>query len=125
MYACPRCSHHVQDFELKCPRCDVELKTMALLHELPDVQFNQALQAAKICDWGTASQLLGAVLAVRVKDIEAWLLLGLVYARRGTFDLARDCWRLVLAFQPGEARASNALNSLNQVVPAPQPEKGA
>ncbi|MCY2987391.1 MAG: hypothetical protein NTY19_05935 [Planctomycetota bacterium] len=126
MYACPYCSHRVQDFEEHCPRCEGNVLLIALLHQLPDVHFNQALKAAQTGDWVTAMQRLGLVLSARPGDREAWLLLGLVFARRGTLDLARDCWNMVLMLQPGEPRASQALGTLRQLLEArPTPEPSA
>lgn len=125
MYACPSCSHGVQDFEILCPRCSADLGTLARLLELPDAHFNLALQAARTGDWVSALQRLGAVLTARPGDREAWLLMGLVYARRGTLHLARDCWNMVLMLQPGEPRALQALDTLRHILEErPTPETG-
>ena len=55
MYACPACSTQVQDFDLACPRCDIDLRPIAVANELPDARFNRALEAAESGDWLTAT----------------------------------------------------------------------
>lgn len=115
MYECPHCDFRVSEFELRCPRCGGDVKMMALFHQLPDVQFNRALRAAQQGDWATSSMLLGAVLAVRTGDAEAWLLLGLIYARRGLWASAHECWSTVLMLRPGEPRAKEALAAARQL----------
>jgi Flp pilus assembly protein TadD len=116
MYRCPSCESSVQDFELMCPRCDVDLRILARLNELPDVQFNQALRAAKAGDWATSTMLLGALLSVRMTDVGGWYLQGVLYAQRGFWDLARECWRTVLLFQPNEPRAKRGLAMIEQLI---------
>ena len=115
MYACPHCKTNVQDFEMACPHCKGDLKIMALLNQLPDVQFNRALSAARSGDWHTASAQLGAVLSVRMTDIDAWLLLGTVYARCGILALAGQCWQMVLMLRPNDPRAKKGLETIEQL----------
>ncbi|MFV1964633.1 MAG: hypothetical protein ACC628_04365 [Pirellulaceae bacterium] len=115
MYLCPACDASVQDFGLTCPHCDVDLKIIAHLNELPDVQFNQALRAAKSGDWATATMLSGALLSVRMADVPGWILLGTLYARRGFWNLARECWTTVLMFKPNEPRAKRGLAMIEQL----------
>lgn len=100
---------------MECPRCASDLHALARLNQLPDVLFNQALKAAQSGDWLTATQRLGALLSLRYKDGEAWWLLGLVYARRGSCELARDCWNMALLLRPGDPRAGSALAALRQL----------
>jgi Flp pilus assembly protein TadD len=124
MYACPYCTQAVQDFELRCPRCEGDLRTIALLHEWPDALFNQALQAAHRGDWTTATHRLGALLTLRGGDHEAWLLLGLVHARRGHVDSARECLQMVSLLKPGEPRAQDALAKLRVFIESqPSPKE--
>lgn len=115
MYDCPHCDFRVSQFEMRCPKCGGDLKMLALFQQLPDVQFNSALRAAQQGDWATSTMLLGAVLAARERDAEAWLLLGLIYARRGLWAPARECWSTVLMLRPGEPRAKEALATVRQL----------
>ncbi len=125
MYACPSCSQPVTESDLACGRCRGDLRIMAMLHELPDVQFNQALRAAGRGDWATATALLGSVLAVRMTDAEAWLFLGLVWARRGAWGPARECLGMTLMLRPGEPRAKVALAEIQRLAgSAPAPAGG-
>ena len=115
MHDCPHCDFRVSDFETRCPKCRADLKTLALFQQLPDVQFNEALYAARQGDWATSTLLLGAVLAVRKNDVDAWLLLGLNYARRGLWAAAAECCHTVLMLQPGESRARETMATIQQL----------
>ncbi len=115
MYACPYCGHAVQDFELQCPRCEGDLQVLAMLNEWPDALFNQALQAASLGDWTTAALRLGTLLTVRAGDDEAWLLLGLLHARCGHLNSAKECLQMVLLLKPGDPRAQDALAKLSDL----------
>src|SRR4051812_38552825 len=112
MYACPHCDYSVQEDALACPSCDGDLCLLARLHELPDVQFNQALRAARAGNGAAALLQLGAVLAARPHDVDAWVLLGTVCARRGALALARDCWNMARVLRPGEPRACQGLRAI-------------
>lgn len=115
MYACPLCEASVREFQLRCSQCDSDLKILALLTELPDVQFNQALQAAQRGDLVKATLLLNAVLAARMDDFDAWLLSGTLYARRGQLDVARECMQMALMFKPNEPRARATLAQIGRL----------
>jgi Flp pilus assembly protein TadD len=106
----------VQDFDVSCTRCGSDLQVIAVLHELPDAQFNQALQSARQGDWSSAMIRLGAVLSLRMGDVEAWLLTGTLYARRGMWEPARECFSMALMFQPGEPRAQEGLASIDRIL---------
>ena len=115
MYACPSCEMTVQDFETACPQCGVNLTLLARLNELPDAQFNRALAAARQNDWATASMMLGCVLAERMTDADAWLLWGLIQARRGLLPAAADCFKTVMMLRPGDPHASHALETIQWI----------
>jgi hypothetical protein len=112
MYPCPYCDAQVADFALVCPACEEDLRPMARMNELPDVQYNQALQAARASDWPTAINLLGAVLVSRPGDVGAWVLLGSIHAQRGTLALARDCWMMAQLLDRKDVGSARGLKTL-------------
>ena len=86
-----------------------------MLNELPDVQFNQALKAAKQGSWTTAELLLGSLLSVRMNDVNAWLLLGLTHARRNNWTAATEAFNMVLMFNPKEPVARHSIKAIRQL----------
>ena len=116
MYPCPSCQGRVGEFETACPQCRADLTVLALLHELPDVQFNEALHAAARSDWTTTSVRLGRVLAANLADAEAWLLLGLVWARQGMWEPAQQCLAVARMLKPNESRVKSALDEIERIV---------
>lgn len=121
MYPCPYCGQSASEAVVNCPTCDGDLSVVSAAIEQPDAHFNRAVRAARTGDWATALARLGATLAARPTDAEAWLMLGTVYARRKDFALARDCWRMTLMFRPGEARATRSLRRLDELTRPPAP----
>jgi Flp pilus assembly protein TadD len=106
----------VGEFETACPQCRADLTVLALLHELPDVQFNEALRAAARGDWTTACMHLGSVLAANLADAEAWLLLGLVWARQAMWEPAQQCLGVARMLKPNESRAKSALDEIERIL---------
>lgn len=115
MSACPYCGTFITPFTLSCHDCAGDLRPLALLQELPDVQFNAALRAARTADWVSAMNLLGACLTARPGDVDAWVLLGTVHARRGNLALARDCWVMVQSLRRGESRSARGLAAILRI----------
>ncbi len=113
MYQCPDCEFGVADHEIRCPRCETDLASFATLNELPDVQFNTALEAAGRGDYVTAMNLLGAAIVSRPADAEAWMLAGLIHARSGSWPAARRCCNMVRMLKPGYAGAAKVLQAID------------
>ena len=88
------------------------------MNELPDVYFNEALRAARSGDWTTATTKLGAAIGSRFKEIDAWMLLGLVCARQGALKAASECFRTVLALKRGHRGAQKALTTVERLFAA-------
>lgn len=118
MYECPYCEYRVDDAAERCPTCDGNLDAMARCHELPNLQFNRAVRAIQAGDLTMAGVHLAAVVAARVKDVEAWLLLGNVQACQGSLSAAISCWKTALAFDPGNVSAARAIATAEQLLAA-------
>lgn len=114
MFTCPRCSRLLDPASIRCGDCGADVKLLARVYELPDVQFNQALEALSRGDAFTAQNLAGAFLAARPADAEGWLLLGHAHAVAGNFETARRCWRLVEMFRPSDPRPARAAAELDK-----------
>lgn len=122
MLTCPRCSRLLDPASIRCGDCSADVKLLARLHALPDLQFNQALAALSGGDAFTAQNLAGAFLAARPMDVEGWLLLGHAHARTGNVETARRCWQLVQMFRPSDPRPARAAAALDlQLAAAGQP----
>lgn len=115
MYSCPYCDYQVPDAMTQCPSCDADVTALALLHELPDVLFNRALQAIKQGDVVAALGHCGMALQLRVKDPGVWMLLGLIAARQGALALAETCWQTVLMMKRDYAPANDGLKLVQRI----------
>jgi len=115
---CPYCDYPAPESATTCPSCDGDLKPLGAAAEIPDQQFNRAVRAARAGDWRTAVVQLGAVIAARPTDSEAWLLLGTVHVRRGDAVLATDCWQTALALRPTDPRPARCLQKLAELLDA-------
>ena len=118
MLPCPYCDYSVPESATSCPSCDGDLKPLAIAMEVPDQQFNRAVRAARANDWRTAVIQLGAVIAARPTDGEAWMLLGTVHVRRGDAVLAADCWQTAMALRPTDPRPGRYLQKLSELLQA-------
>lgn len=116
MALCPYCDYRVLDTTQICPDCDADLSALAQLSEQPDCDFNHALASARSGDWMTAASRLGCVLKARYNDVDAWLLLGLVYVRLGALAAARDCWWKVLRLKENHTGARHYLHQVEQLL---------
>jgi hypothetical protein len=113
MLTCPRCSRLLEPASIRCGDCSADVKLLARLYALPDLLFNQALEALNGGDAFTAQNQAGAFLAARPADVEGWLLLGHAHARAGNLETARRCWQLVEMFRPGDPRPARAAAALD------------
>lgn len=98
MYLCPSCHYQIQDFELRCPSCEMDVKPFAQFNEIPDRLYNEAMQAVSQNDFVSASMKCNSALLQRPSDKGLWLLQGVIYARMEAFAAARQCFQTVAHF---------------------------
>lgn len=90
--------------------------TQNSLTSLPGRLYNQGLAKARAQDWQGAQQDLSAALALDPGLLAAQVLLGKVLARLDRLDEAAQCWREVLARDPGHEAARAALARAQEIL---------
>lgn len=98
MYLCPNCQYQIQDYELNCPACDLDVREYAIAHEVSDRLYNEAMRALGQNDLLSACMKCNAALMQRPSDKGLWLLLGITYARMNALTSARQCFQTVAYF---------------------------
>jgi Flp pilus assembly protein TadD len=83
----------------------VDLKALALIDELPDVCFNEALRAVRQNRWAEAVQQLATAIHYRPGDGEVWIVLGKVYAQLQRMEEALTCFARAQMCGSGEEAA--------------------
>lgn len=116
MFTCPRCQESCASGCLSCPACHLRLNLLVRAHELPTAQFNAALDAVRSGQVSVARSLIGAVLAARPTDAEAWLLAGHIHVAAQHWDLAKECWDMATLLKADDLRAARAASRLAQWV---------
>lgn len=112
-FKCPACGNALSWESRECPACLVATWPLLRVAMLPDHHFNSALAFARERQWGRASECLGAALALRPGDAEAYFLLAKVRKRAGDGEGALAACRAALAIDPLRSDFQAALARLS------------
>ncbi len=112
---CPYCQTENRDDRERCYNCDRDLSMLRLVVNKARYHYDQALEHAERRRYDEAIDELHNAIDLDRSFIPAHVVLGTIYAKKGEFDKARECWETALSLQPELHKAHKYLNRGEQV----------
>lgn len=105
----PNCGYKNEVDATVCTNCGEDLSSFSNLYFLPSFHFNKGLQAAQNINFDEAIKELQIATTLDKGDVDSLILLGKVYAQKGDYENAINCWQNVLEIRPSNEDAQKAI----------------
>ncbi len=115
---CPQCKTENRDDRSECYHCNQELSTLRMIVNRARNHYNEALEHAERDRSEEAIRELKHALELDGSFVEAWLVLGTLYAREERFDEAKEAWETAMAQDPRFARGHEYLLKAQHLEPS-------
>lgn len=112
---CPQCNTENRDERGECYHCGQDLSMLRLVLNRARNHYNAALEHAERDRNDEAISELKHAVELDSTFINAWVVLGTVYAKREMFAEARDAWQKALALDPRLEKAHTYLQKAETV----------
>ncbi len=112
---CPHCQTENREDRETCYACGKDISTLRLVVNKARQHYNDALEHAERNRTEEAIEELKRALDLDASLVNAYVVLGTLYAQQGKFLDARDCWNRALAINPEMARAHDYLERVESV----------
>lgn len=93
---CPFCNTENRDDQELCYKCNKDLSMLRLIINKAKHHYNLALEHAERGRYYEAITELNNVLELDSKNVNAFVVLGTIYAKQNHFDKAIECWEKAL-----------------------------
>lgn len=115
---CPQCKTENRDERTECYHCGQELATLRMIVNRARNHYNEALEHAERERDEEAIRELKHALELDGSFVEAWLVLGTLYARAERLEEAKEAWETAMAQDPRFERGHNYLLKARKIKPS-------
>lgn len=112
---CPYCQTENRDDREKCYHCEKDVSMLRVIVNKARHHYNVALEHAERGRIHEAVNEMRNCIDLDHQFAPAHVVLGTLYAKRGEFDKARECWNTALALNPDMAKSRDYLQRAEQV----------
>lgn len=121
---CPQCKTENRDERTECYHCGQELATLRMIVNRARNHYNEALEHAERERDEEAIRELKHALELDGSFVEAWLVLGTLYARAERLEEAKEAWETAMGQDPRFERGHQYLLKAQKIQPSlPQMRK--
>lgn len=115
---CPQCQTPNRDDRSECYHCGQELATLRMIVNRARNHYNEALEHAERGRDEEAIRELKHALELDGSFVEAWLVLGTLYARAERLDEAKQAWETAMGQDPRFERGHQYLLKAQRIEPS-------
>ena len=113
---CPYCQTENRDDREKCYHCEKDVSMLRVIVNKARHHYNVALEHAERGRIHEAVNEMRNCIDLDHQFAPAHVVLGTLYAKRGEFDKARECWNTALALNPDMAKSRDYLQRAEELL---------